>query len=91
MKKRTIEQTGLIPRSILRTFERFRKQLLPGAEMLVIQEFRISRYQVIVSVRCLITLIVFLIAAILFIYLRSKKNKIRELKKDPRTGTFSDI
>ncbi len=58
MKKRTIEQTGLIPRSILRTFERFRKQLLPGAEMLVIQEFRISRYQVIVSVRCLITLIV---------------------------------
>ncbi len=39
----------------------------------------------------LITLIVFLIAAILFIYLRSKKNKIRELKKDPRTGTFSDI
>jgi len=57
MKKRTIEQTGLIPRSILRTFERFRKQLLPGAEMLVIQEFRISRYQVIVSVRCLITLI----------------------------------
>ena len=57
MTKRPIEQTGLIPRSILRTFERFRKQLLPGAEMLVIQEFRISRYQVIVSVRCLITLI----------------------------------
>lgn len=57
MTKRPIGQTGLIPRSILRTFERFRKQLLPGAEMLVIQEFRISRYQVIVSVRCLITLI----------------------------------
>jgi len=57
MTKRTLEQTGLIPRSILRTFERFLKQLFPGAEMLVIQEFRISRYQVIVSVRCLITLI----------------------------------
>lgn len=57
MTKRPIEQTGLIPRSILRTFERFRKQILPGAEMLVIQEFRISRYQVIVSARCLITLI----------------------------------
>lgn len=57
MNRRKIEQTGLIPRSILRTFERFRKQLLPGAEMLVIQEFRISRYQVIVSVRCLLTLI----------------------------------
>jgi len=57
MAKRAIEQTGLIPRSIIRTFERFRKQLFPGSEMLVIQEFRISRYQVIVSVQCLLTLI----------------------------------
>lgn len=57
MNKRAVEQTGLIPRSIIRTFERFVKQLLPGAEMLVIQEFRISRYQVIVSVRCLLTLL----------------------------------
>jgi hypothetical protein len=56
MSKRAIEQTGLIPRSIIRTFERFKKQLFPGAEMLVIQEFRISRYQVIVSVQCLVTL-----------------------------------
>lgn len=57
MTKRAIEQTGLIPRSIIRTFERFKKQLFPGSEMLVIQEFRISRYQVIVSVQCLLTLI----------------------------------
>ncbi len=57
MTKKAVEQTGLIPRSIIRTFERFRKQLLPGAETLVIQEFRISRYQVIVSIRCLLTLI----------------------------------
>jgi len=57
MNKRGVEQTGLIPRSIIRTFERFLKQLLPGAEMLVIQEFRISRYQVIVSVRCFLTLV----------------------------------
>lgn len=57
MNKRAVEQTGLIPRSIIRTFERFLKQLLPGAEMLVIQEFRISRYQVIVSVRCFLTLL----------------------------------
>lgn len=57
MPKRAVEQTGLIPRSIIRTFERFQKQLFPGAEMLVIQEFRISRYQVIVSVQCLVILI----------------------------------
>ena len=54
MAKRAVEQTGLIPRSIIRTFERFKKQLFPGVEMLVIQEFRISRYQVIVSIQALL-------------------------------------
>ena len=57
MAKRAVEQTGLIPRSIIRTFERFKKQLFPGSEMLVIQEFRISRYQVLVSIQCLFMLI----------------------------------
>lgn len=57
MEKQAFEQSGLIPRSIIRTFDRFRKQLLPGAENVVIQEFRISRYQVLVSVRSLVALI----------------------------------
>jgi len=59
MEKQAFEQSGLIPRSIIRTFDRFRKQLLPGAENNIIQEFRISRYQVLVSVKSLIALIVF--------------------------------
>nr|YP_009106368.1 chloroplast enveloppe membrane protein [Fusochloris perforata]AIT95157.1 chloroplast enveloppe membrane protein [Fusochloris perforata] len=58
MQKRAFEQTGLVPRSILRTFDRFRKQLLPGAEIAVLQEFRISRYQVLVSVKSLFILII---------------------------------
>jgi CemA family len=58
MEKRAFEQTGLIPRSIIRTFDRFRRQLLKGAEKSVIQEFRVSRYQVLVSVKCLIKLII---------------------------------
>ena len=57
MAKQAFEQTGLIPRSIIRTFDRFRTQLLPDAKKLVIQEFRISRYQVLVSVKCLASLI----------------------------------
>ena len=56
MKKHAIEQTGIIPRSIIRTFNRFRKQLLPGADKLVIQEYRISRSQVLVSIKCLLML-----------------------------------
>lgn len=58
MEKRAFEQTGLVPRSIIRTFDRFRRQLLNGAESSVIQEFRVSRYQVLVSVKCLVTLLV---------------------------------
>lgn len=57
MEKQPFEQSGLIPRSIIRTFDRFRKQLLPGTENIVIQEFRISRYQVLVSVKSLIALV----------------------------------
>ena len=57
MDKQAFEPTGLVPRSIIRTVERFRQQLLPGTEAIAIQEFRISRYQVLVSLRCLATLI----------------------------------
>jgi preprotein translocase subunit SecG len=40
----------------------------------------------------LITLIFFLITAMFFVYLRRKKqNKVRELRRDPRTGTYTDI
>ena len=56
MAKQAIEQTGIIPRSIIRTFDRFRKQLSSGSEKLVIQEFRISRFQVLVSIKCLLSL-----------------------------------
>ena len=58
MEKRAFEQTGLVPRSIIRTFDRFRRQLLKGAETSVIQEFRVSRYQVLVSVKCLVSLLI---------------------------------
>lgn len=57
MEKQVFEQSGLIPRSIIRTVDRFRRQLIPGSENLVIQEFRISRYQVLVSFRSLLALI----------------------------------
>ena len=57
MHKEAFEPTGLIPRSIIRTFDRFRQQLLPGTEQIAIQEYRISRYQILVSIKALCTLI----------------------------------
>jgi hypothetical protein len=43
---RPIERIG-IPRSIIRTLNRF-FQIFPNSNILVIQEFRVSRYQVLV-------------------------------------------
>ena len=61
-EKKAFEPSGLVPRSIVRTFERFRQQLLPGSETAAIREYRISRYQVLVSARCLFTLLIIPIA-----------------------------
>ena len=57
MEKPAFEPTGLVPRSIIRTVDRFRQQLLPESEILAVQEFRISRYQLLVSIKCLLTLV----------------------------------
>lgn len=57
MERQAFEPTGLVPRSIVRTFDRFRQQLLPRTKAAAIQEFRISRYQVLVSLKCLISLL----------------------------------
>ena len=55
--QKPIEIIGVIPRSIIRTLNRFLIQLFTNSNILVIQEFRISRYQVRVSLQCLISLI----------------------------------
>ena len=54
---KSVEKMGFIPRSILRTFGRFRLQLWPGIENLVIQEFKVSRYQFLVSLKSLFFLL----------------------------------
>jgi hypothetical protein len=56
--RRATERTGLVPRSIIRTLRRFFIQLNPSSEALIVQEFRISRYQGLVSLRTFLTLAV---------------------------------
>nr|YP_001382156.1 envelope membrane protein [Pleurastrum terricola]A6YG79.1 RecName: Full=Potassium/proton antiporter CemA; AltName: Full=Chloroplast envelope membrane protein A; Short=CemA [Pleurastrum terricola]ABO69299.1 chloroplast enveloppe membrane protein [Pleurastrum terricola] len=53
------EKIGLIPRSILRTLDRFRKQLFPNQETktITLQEFQVSRQQMQVSVVTFLTLV----------------------------------
>jgi hypothetical protein len=56
--RRATERTGLVPRSIIRTLKRFFIQLNPSSESIVVQEFRISRYQGLVALRTFLTLAV---------------------------------
>jgi hypothetical protein len=52
------EPTSLVPRSIIRTFSRFVLQLEPNTEALALLEFRISRDQLLVSVKAMFLLLV---------------------------------
>nr|YP_009105641.1 chloroplast enveloppe membrane protein [Xylochloris irregularis]AIT94291.1 chloroplast enveloppe membrane protein [Xylochloris irregularis] len=51
------ERIGLIPQSILRTLDRLRKQFLPEARLLALEEFRISRLRTIVALQCFLVLL----------------------------------
>lgn len=53
----TQEKIGLIPQSILRTLNRLRKQFLPEAKLLALEEFRISRFRTIVALQCFLILL----------------------------------
>jgi len=50
------EKTGPIPRSITKTFEKFKKELDPNSESEIIEEFRVSRYQTSASIKYLLLL-----------------------------------
>ena len=41
LNQSAFEKTGPIPRSISRTFEKFKKELDPNAESEIIEEFRV--------------------------------------------------
>ena len=51
------EKTGPIPRSISKTFEKFKKELDQNSELEIIEEFRVSRYQTAASIKYLLLLI----------------------------------
>ena len=52
------EQIGIIPRSIVRTLQRFLKQIGLKTDLFAIYEFRVSRYIAIASLQCFCFLII---------------------------------
>nr|YP_009306289.1 envelope membrane protein [Derbesia sp. WEST4838]AOP19193.1 envelope membrane protein [Derbesia sp. WEST4838] len=62
----SFEKLGFIPRSIIRTINRFNQQVTQKSTELLIYEFKISRYQTIASLKCFLT---FLIIPLIFHFL----------------------
>nr|YP_009313485.1 Envelope membrane protein [Galaxaura rugosa]SCW21739.1 Envelope membrane protein [Galaxaura rugosa] len=57
LNQSTIEKISPLPRSITKTFDKFKQELNPQAEMEALEEFRVSRYQTIASVKYLLAII----------------------------------
>lgn len=55
---KTTDKTGVLPRSILRTFNRIQEELDPKAEEKVVKNFRNSKLKTIVSLKFILTLII---------------------------------
>lgn len=53
----TFEKFGPIPRSITKTFKKFKQELNPNGESEIIEEFRISKHQTITSIKYITILI----------------------------------
>lgn len=53
----TFEKFGPIPRSITKAFKKFKQELNPHGESEIIEEFRISKYQTIISIKYIMVLI----------------------------------
>ena len=55
---KTADKTGVLPRSILRTFNRIQQELDPKAEEKVVKNFRNSKLKTIISLKFILTLII---------------------------------
>nr|QCI06148.1 Envelope membrane protein [Dicranema revolutum] len=58
INKSAYDKTGIIPRSIINLFERFKKELSPAADINALEEFKVSRYQTLASIKYLLFLLI---------------------------------
>ena len=56
-RKNIVDQTSFLPRSILRTLDRFKRELDPKAEDEVVQDFRKSKTKTVVSLKFILLII----------------------------------
>jgi hypothetical protein len=56
--KSITDKTGVLPRSILETVDRIKRELDPQAEQEIVQDFRVSKTRTIISLRLILLLII---------------------------------
>lgn len=54
----SLDKTGIIPRSISKLFDKFKRELDPSSEIDTLEEFKVSRYQTVASVRYVLFLLI---------------------------------
>lgn len=57
------DKTSIVPRSINKLFEKFKKELSASAEVNVIEEFKVSKYQTVTSVKYMVFIMIMPILA----------------------------
>lgn len=58
ISKSPLDKVGLIPRSINKIFEKFKKELDPNAEIEALEEFKISKYHTVASMKYILILLI---------------------------------
>nr|YP_009546539.1 chloroplast envelope membrane protein [Gelidium kathyanniae]YP_009565031.1 chloroplast envelope membrane protein [Gelidium galapagense]AYO27887.1 chloroplast envelope membrane protein [Gelidium kathyanniae]QBA96382.1 chloroplast envelope membrane protein [Gelidium galapagense] len=53
-----VDKVGIIPRSISKLFDKFKKELDPNAEVEALEDFKVARYQTLTSVKYVIFLLI---------------------------------
>lgn len=53
-----LEKTGIIPRSIIKLFNRFKKELNPNLELEALEEFKVIKYQTLASIKYILILVI---------------------------------
>nr|YP_009244077.1 chloroplast envelope membrane protein [Gelidium elegans]AMK96319.1 chloroplast envelope membrane protein [Gelidium elegans] len=53
-----VDKAGIIPRSISKLFDKFKKELDPNAEVEALEDFKVARYQTLTSVKYVIFLLI---------------------------------
>nr|YP_009395975.1 Envelope membrane protein [Dasya naccarioides]ARW65161.1 Envelope membrane protein [Dasya naccarioides] len=96
-----LEKTGIIPRSIIKLFDKFKQELNPNSEIEALEEFKVAKYQTLASIKYILILLIipilinqiakiFLLSPIIN-YLWNKNSQYVFLNQSQEERAFADL